>query len=890
MRCLLGVTMTFQFADRGKAESRSVRPAQKPARPRYGDTASEGRFEPGLQDSRGQPLDAETSNRMEPLFGRDFSGVRVHTAASTPLAAADAPAYAIGRDIYFAAGRYTPRTPEGGRLLAHELAHVTQQTQPGSASMSSPTSVAEHEARAAADAVAAGTPFAVQWGTGVSRALAMTSPTVAVSHPTDMNEQEAERVADKLSSGCQGCHESRPCPTCADVGPIHRAAVSTDTESGAGVAAPIGGRALDAGTKAWFEPRLGASLSGVRIHTDESTAEAARHLHARAFTIGGHIGFGAGEYAPGTAGGHRLLAHELAHVVQQSSGQGWARPMLQRKPVEGTEDPTVVGERAAAAALAPRSRGTASELQRGTEMDVAAIREAGGIEEFHTRLVDPKFDVLERQIGLRAEERENIKRGELEGWWNKLWTYGSTRELYQDAVEWIQNHMNEIEKSRKDESQIVDQFNTWVPQGQQFYDSIVRMALKLRRLGLATGTEPEAVMQAFAEGLWAELARSDALVNRAARSHGAPEYIPRTDTSVSALLGTMRADATALHAAWLGIQQTAIEERIKSIKREAKPDLERMAEIEEAKKFVREVGHIADLGLAATGKIDKAVGKVSGKAEKYRMYRLRKRVVKGDVDPDVLPVEEEVKEDEGSGLPELSVEGVLGFVTDLAYSGEVRELKRRIGMVESRATAAGSVQAELQVQKREAEFIAALERLAATAAQLRVVLVQRREDYARLGVELDRLAREDSKAREKKFAPAPGREYFALGLSIVADVREALAMGRSAASFSTSELGFRAKFNERWSEFIHVRTRKPTHWSERLIVRLEFPAEEEAFLRDIEQQLVAFYQKLGKFEGLFENVEAKATELLKTLHPGAEQGEPQPGKPGEVPDISASSY
>ncbi|MEU1598359.1 DUF4157 domain-containing protein [Streptomyces sp. NPDC005708] len=168
--------MTFQFADRGKAESRSVRPAQKPARPRYGDTVSEGRFEPGLQDGRGQPLDVETRNRMEPLFGRDFSGVRVHTAAPTPLAAADAPAYTIGRDIYFTAGRYAPRTPEGGRLLAHELAHVAQQTQPGNASMSSPTSVAEHEARAAADTVAAGRPFAVQSGTRVSVACAPPKP------------------------------------------------------------------------------------------------------------------------------------------------------------------------------------------------------------------------------------------------------------------------------------------------------------------------------------------------------------------------------------------------------------------------------------------------------------------------------------------------------------------------------------------------------------------------------------------------------------------------------------------------------------------------------------------------------------------------------------------
>jgi hypothetical protein len=181
----------------------------------------------------------------------------------------------------------------------------------------------------------------------LSTALAMTLPAVAVSRPTDPSEQEADRVADTLSNSCPGCRESRPCSRCADAGTVHRAAVSTGTESGAAVEAPTGGRPLDLGTRAWFEPRLGASLGGVRIHTDGSAADAARHLHARAFTIGGHLGFGTGEYAPETAEGHRLLAHELAHVVQQSSGRGLTRshrpPMLQRKTDHGAEDPT--GER-----------------------------------------------------------------------------------------------------------------------------------------------------------------------------------------------------------------------------------------------------------------------------------------------------------------------------------------------------------------------------------------------------------------------------------------------------------------------------------------------------------------------------------------------------------------
>lgn len=76
------------------------------------------------------------------------------------------------------------------------------------------------------------------------------------------------------------------------------------------------GQPLDAATRAWFEPKLGRDLSDVRIHTDAGAAQAAQQLAARAFTFGNHIAFAAGEYQPDSESGKRLLAHELAHVMQ----------------------------------------------------------------------------------------------------------------------------------------------------------------------------------------------------------------------------------------------------------------------------------------------------------------------------------------------------------------------------------------------------------------------------------------------------------------------------------------------------------------------------------------------------------------------------------------------
>lgn len=96
---------------------------------------------------------------------------------------------------------------------------------------------------------------------------------LAVGAPHDAFEQEAGRVAQRALS-----HSS----------------------------APAGGR---------------PDFSGVRIHTDAKAAESAQAVNARAYTVGNHIVFGTGQPAAGTNAGQRLLAHELAHVMQQTRGR-----------------------------------------------------------------------------------------------------------------------------------------------------------------------------------------------------------------------------------------------------------------------------------------------------------------------------------------------------------------------------------------------------------------------------------------------------------------------------------------------------------------------------------------------------------------------------------------
>jgi len=92
-------------------------------------------------------------------------------------------------------------------------------------------------------------------------------------------------------------------------------------DTGAAVhAVSRGGEPLPASARARFEPRFGRDFAGVRIHRDGEAAEAARSVQARAYTWGRDIVFGRDEYQPDTPTGAWLLAHELAHVVQQDGG------------------------------------------------------------------------------------------------------------------------------------------------------------------------------------------------------------------------------------------------------------------------------------------------------------------------------------------------------------------------------------------------------------------------------------------------------------------------------------------------------------------------------------------------------------------------------------------
>ena len=94
------------------------------------------------------------------------------------------------------------------------------------------------------------------------------------------------------------------------------------------------GQPLDRSTRTRLESGFHCDLSRVRVHSDESAARAANDINARAFTLGQNIWFGRNEFSPQSQSGFHLLAHEVAHTVQQ----GTQTPIVQRSLSVGAAD------------------------------------------------------------------------------------------------------------------------------------------------------------------------------------------------------------------------------------------------------------------------------------------------------------------------------------------------------------------------------------------------------------------------------------------------------------------------------------------------------------------------------------------------------------------------
>jgi len=184
-----------------------------------------------------------------------------------------------------------------------------------------------------------------------ARTPPQTQPQLEMSTPGDAFEREADSVASQVMRMSEphvqcSCASGDKCPKCSaeqKEQEVQRQATDASSPSASvPLSSPVhdavrtSGQPLDPGTRSFMEPRFGHDFSRVRIHTEAQAEASAAALNARAYTLGNRIVFAAGQYAPSTASGRHLIAHELTHVIQQGSNQ--PLPMRQvAPPTQGEE-------------------------------------------------------------------------------------------------------------------------------------------------------------------------------------------------------------------------------------------------------------------------------------------------------------------------------------------------------------------------------------------------------------------------------------------------------------------------------------------------------------------------------------------------------------------------
>jgi hypothetical protein len=157
-------------------------------------------------------------------------------------------------------------------------------------------------------------------------------PKLSISQPNDIYEQEANNAAQKVMSSSTFTPSfffpvsvQRKCAECEEEEKkLQRKENNSSSSTSSSkpenyISSVTDGKPLGNEEKSFFESRMGYNFSDVRIYTDSNANQSAKNINALAYTHGNNIVFGQGQYQPGTNEGKKLLAHELTHVIQQSS-------------------------------------------------------------------------------------------------------------------------------------------------------------------------------------------------------------------------------------------------------------------------------------------------------------------------------------------------------------------------------------------------------------------------------------------------------------------------------------------------------------------------------------------------------------------------------------------
>ncbi len=175
------------------------------------------------------------------------------------------------------------------------------------------------------------------------------------------------------------------------------------------------GQPLDTSTRAFMEPRFRHDFSGVRVHTDQRAAESARSVNAAAYTVGQNIVFTNQMFRPGESGGRHLLAHELAHVVQQSRGPSHGALSIgaHDSPLEAEADHTAARVMSNQPPASSQATSSTPLLSRRDPDAVGHIMTLGtvahsGIQFFPRNVTDTQIGMVTARGGLISEGMDRL--------------------------------------------------------------------------------------------------------------------------------------------------------------------------------------------------------------------------------------------------------------------------------------------------------------------------------------------------------------------------------------------------------------------------------------------------------------------------------------------------
>jgi hypothetical protein len=629
-------------------------------------------------------------------------------------------------------------------------------------------------------------------------------------------------------------------------------------------------------------------VSGIVAHTGPRASEANAALGAEAFAVGNNVAF-AGQPDLHTA------AHEAAHVVQQRSGMERTHHLgaPQADPLEShadhVADAVVSGRSAepildqmAASASAPAAaapegavqlrkkqndtsfvggeseqstalagptdqlsdtwfrpgQGGYAERLQGATVQVADTVDTQGLE---MQPVEPVVHHIDKHITIANAERDYYDD-------QRSWMYSdevSHQKIWVDRRNYADGKAQEFQTDKDNQQANFQSYNAFVPLGNSLIGQLTRIAAQKQMLGI---TDDQAMKTALIKGL-----EDAAVVGRRAKDAYSADRdendveAPKAQLSVEGSLSAVREKSVELDAAYVNFQRVLLDQEITDLKDSGADEEARMKEINQVKSFLKGVG----------GQISNHQQQISGAAEK---------VTNAITDPVGTAV----------GAAEKGME-LLG---DFIYYEEVQKLQAILDSINARINNKKLAKEFREVLNLKKTYNKAMIGFARSVRNLQRALHDRRVSYRKLGTKLDRFSQNDAQSRKEGRAAGKGGDRYATMLSLVVEIRQAVALARFAkdglpplsgdqtAPSGPAPNGPDAKAPKwaSWANGVIDRRNSYASWIDKLgHPRINMPADEQGQLQRVYEHLHANDTMCRYTIEEFDEIDSKAGELMNTL-------------------------